>query len=208
MGLVIWVGCRASGIVNMFLDIVSNITQSQKIAFNKGDRLFVQSATVDYLYVVLSGRVKLVRENLEGNSLVIHIAYAGESFAEASLFSDQYHCDCIADNSCELLKFSKKDILEFLNKNPKSMMTLIQNLTSQIRDLRLLSEIKSIYSAKDRIMVFLNSEASEGVFYYTYSLLDLAQKIGLAQETLYRNISILESDGKITRQDGSIKINY
>lgn len=190
----------------MFLDIIGNSVQSKSVTFSKGDRVFIQGSEVDKIYLITSGRVKLVRENLEGNSIVIHTAYAGESFAEASLFSNEYHCYCVVDCDCELLSYSKKDVLEFLQHQPSLMMTLIENLTGQIRDLRLLGEIKSIYSAQDRIMAFLHFKANKGIFYYAYSLTDLAQKIGLAQETLYRNLKSLEDDGRIIKQKGIIKL--
>ena len=207
MGLVIRLGLWTGGVIDMFLDVISHDAKGKKHTFNKGDRVFTQSDVVDSLYVVLSGRVKLIRENIEGNSLVIHTAYAGESFAEASLFSSEYHCHCVADSVVELLKFDKSGILELLNQNPESMMMLIKELTGQIRDLRLLGEIKSIYSAKDRIMAFLSYEAQDGVFYYSYSLLDLAQKIGLAHETLYRNLTSLENEGNVSKQEGSITLS-
>jgi CRP-like cAMP-binding protein len=190
----------------VFIDIFNSNLKSDSEKFGKGDKIFTQGATVENVYFVTSGRVKLIRENLEGNSLVIHVAYAGESFAEASLFSNQYHCHGVADCASEVVSFNKKQVLTFLQENPTSMMALINALAGQIRDLRLLSEIKSIYSAKDRIMAFLQSEAKENMFYYTYSLTDLAHKIGLAQETLYRKLATLETENKIIKQDGCIKL--
>jgi CRP-like cAMP-binding protein len=49
--------------------------------------LFRQGASVDRLFFLEKGRVKLVRNTIEGQPLVIHIAYSQETFAEASLLN-------------------------------------------------------------------------------------------------------------------------
>lgn len=190
----------------MFLDILDSNIQRKNLTFKKGDKVFSQNSAIDQIYFVVSGRVKLIRENLEGGFVVVHVAYAGESFSEASLFSDKYHCHCIADCPSKLLSLPKDSVLDFLYQNPNSMMLLIEKLAGQVRDLRLLSEIKSIHSAKSRIMAFLRSKSSQGVFYYSYSLVDMAHKIGLAQETLYRNLAALENDGKIIKHNDHIEL--
>jgi CRP/FNR family transcriptional regulator, dissimilatory nitrate respiration regulator len=206
MGMVIGLGGRTSGLTIVFLDIIGSDIQRKNLTFKKGDKVFSQNSAIDQIYCVVSGRVKLIRENIEGGSIVVHVAYAGESFSEASLFSDEYHCHCMADSSCELLSFPKDSVLKFLYQNPDAMMALIKNLTGQVRDLRLLGEIKSIYSAKSRIMAFLHSKANKSLFYYSYSLIDLAHKIGLTHETLYRNLTALENDGKIIKHDDCIEL--
>ncbi|VVM27048.1 hypothetical protein BSPWISOXPB_671 [uncultured Gammaproteobacteria bacterium] len=58
----------------------------QTLNLKKGEFLFRQGASVDRLFFLEKGRVKLVRNTIEGQPLVIHIAYSQETFAEASLF--------------------------------------------------------------------------------------------------------------------------
>ena len=57
-----------------------------------GDVLFRQGARTRGLYVLITGRVHLERVGPNGERLIIHRAASGTSFAEASVFSERYHC--------------------------------------------------------------------------------------------------------------------
>src|SRR4029453_14182538 len=46
---------------------------------------------------VITGRVRMARIDRSGREIVLHVAAPGETLAEASLFSSQYHCDAIAN---------------------------------------------------------------------------------------------------------------
>ena len=81
--------------------------------------MFLQGANVENIYLLKRGKITLNRTTTNGNSLILHTAYAGEMFAEASLFADVYHCYSTANSVCEVGAFSKKDVLEFFVKNPK-----------------------------------------------------------------------------------------
>ncbi len=188
---------------NMFKDNIAYQTLNLK----KGEFLFRQGASVDRLFFLEKGRVKLVRNTIEGQPLVIHIAYSQETFAEASLFSDEYHCNAICDSLSTVLSFSKDEVLVYLKSHPKYTIELLKINTAQVRDLRLLNEIKSINSAYDRVWAFLLSEVNqESKLHFSYSLKDMAQKLGLAHETFYRTLKILEQEGRIIRQEQMIKL--
>ncbi|WXU00241.1 MAG: hypothetical protein Ctma_0952 [Catillopecten margaritatus gill symbiont] len=177
------------------------------LSFKKGDYLFRQNSEANRLFFLDKGRIKLVRETLDGQPLIIHIAYAQETFAEASMFADEYHCHAICDCPCTVLSFDKSTVLQYLQKHPNATMDLLKTHTQQVRDLRLLNEIKSINSAYDRVTTFLDSEADENSeLHFSYSLKDMAQKLGLAHETFYRTLKILEQEGKIMRKDKMIKL--
>ncbi|CAC9443044.1 transcriptional regulator, Crp/Fnr family [uncultured Gammaproteobacteria bacterium] len=179
----------------------------QTLNLKKGEFLFRQGASVDRLFFLEKGRVKLVRNTIEGQPLVIHIAYSQETFAEASLFSDEYHCNAICDSLSTVLSFSKDEVLVYLKSHPKYTIELLKINTAQVRDLRLLNEIKSINSAYDRVWAFLLSEVNqESKLHFSYSLKDMAQKLGLAHETFYRTLKILEQEGRIIRQEQVIKL--
>jgi CRP-like cAMP-binding protein len=188
---------------NMF----KNNIQYQTLNLKKGECLFHQGANIERLFFLEKGRIKLVRNTIEGQPLIIHIAYSQETFAEASLFSDKYHCNAICDSSSIVLSFSKNEVLAYLKLHPKYTMELLKINAQQVRDLRLLNEIKSINSAYDRVWAFLLSEANQASkLYFSYSLKDMAQKLGLAHETFYRTLKILEQEGRIIRGEQFIEL--
>ena len=76
-----------------------------------GDVLFRQSARTRGLYVLKTGRVHLERVGPNGERLIIHRATSGTSFAEASVFSEHYHCDAIVMDAAELVRIDKSAVL-------------------------------------------------------------------------------------------------
>ncbi len=59
-----------------------------------GQFLFHIGDRTEGLYEIVSGKVRLVRTDRDGREAVLHVAVAGETIAEASLFSRAYHSRC------------------------------------------------------------------------------------------------------------------
>jgi CRP-like cAMP-binding protein len=189
----------------MIYSELQNILSSKTIHLKNGQYLFTQGDSVKNIYCVNKGRIKLVRDTFEGTPILIHVAYAEESIAEASLFSKKYHCSALAGTNTEVTVYSKNELLKILQEKPKSMMNLLRQLTTQVRDLRMLNEIKSIYNAKEKVLTYLATEFHRDKE-SDLPLKDIAQKIGMAHETFYRTLKTLENDGKIERNKSQIKL--
>lgn len=129
----------------------------QTFNLNKGDFLFRQSVDAEHLFFLEKGRIKLARETIDGQPLVIHVAYSQETFAEASFFVDEYHCHAVCDSACTVLSFTKVAVSQYLKNHPDATMTLLKTYAQQVRSLRLLNEIKSINSAYERVLTFFLS---------------------------------------------------
>ena len=189
----------------MIYSELQNVLSSKTIHLKSGQHLFTQGDSVKNIYCVNKGRIKLVRDTFEGTPILIHVAYAEESIAEASLFSKKYHCSALAGTHTEVTVYSKNELLKILQEKPKSMMNLLRQLTTQVRDLRMLNEIKSIYNAKEKVLTYLATEFHRDKE-SDLPLKDIAQKIGMAHETFYRTLKTLEKNGKIKRSKSQIKL--
>ncbi len=64
--------------------------------FAAGTHIFRQSARVLTLHQIVDGRAHLVRHQPNGAPLVLQRAGPGSILAEASVFSERYHCDAVA----------------------------------------------------------------------------------------------------------------
>lgn len=174
----------------------------------KGEHLFAQGDSVSNVYLIKSGRIKLLRNTADGLSVILHVGRSGETIAEASLFSDCYHCSAIADLSCHISLVKKQHLLLLLQNQPQEMMRLLALFSQQIRYLRWINEIKNIRSAQQRILSYIISKVDKNKeMQLDLSLKDIAQKIGLAHETFYRELKKLEESGKISRNRHLIKLN-
>lgn len=174
-----------------------------------GEFLFRKGEAASRLYTVLEGSLRLVRYSLEGNAVSMHTALPGESFAEASLFSPIYHCDAEAILPTTIACYDKEKILALLAADPAKNASLIALLCRQVRNLRALLEVRSIRSARARLLHFLllTAEPQTMTVALTGTVKELAQELAMAHETLYRTMAALEKEGKISRSEGRITIH-
>ena len=182
--------------------------QSMDLNLAKGEHLFLQGDSVTKVYLIQSGCIKLTRNTAAGLAVILHIGKSGETIAEASLFSNYYHCSAIADLPCHISSVKKQDLLRLLQNEPQEMMRLLALFSQQIRELRWINEIKNIRSAKERILHYIISKVDGNKeMQLDSSLKDIAQKIGLAHETFYRELKKLEMSGQISRSSNFITLN-
>jgi CRP/FNR family transcriptional regulator, dissimilatory nitrate respiration regulator len=171
-----------------------------------GETLFRRGSKTVGLYEVISGCVRLVRVDRSGHEVVLHVAGPGETVAEASLFSAQYHCDAMASTDATVRLYSKRDVLAGFEENPKAMHAFCRTLAYLVMNLRTRIEQRNIRSARDRVRHFLalNIGSDGQTVEVRGTLKDLAAELGLTHEALYRALAELERSGEIRRQGRKI----
>ena len=191
-----------------FVELLSSIAKPEIKSLKKKEVLFRQGDVATHIYAVMEGCVKLVRYTIEGCSVTLHTAHTGESFAEAALFSDIYHCNADVISPSTVLCYPKDQILIMLQTNAGKSKDYIAVLTRQVRSLRTLLELRSVRSARQRTFQFLLLHADpqnlEVKIMGTYK--DMAHELGLTHETFYRVLAALEKENVIIRTPSFIKI--
>jgi CRP-like cAMP-binding protein len=171
-----------------------------------GQMLFRRGGRSVGLYEIVSGNVRLVRTDYAGRDVVLHTAAAGDTIAEASLFSSTYHCDAIATTDAIVRVYPKSVMLAELERNPKAMRAFMATICHQVMDLRTRLEQRNIRSARDRVRHYLTAKAgADGrTVALSGTLKDLALELGLSPEALYRTLADMTADGEIERREGKI----
>ena len=174
-----------------------------------GEALFRRGDKPLGLYEVISGGVRLARVDRAGHEIVLHVAGAGETLAEASLFSTQYHCDAIASANAIVRLYPKRELLDAFEEDTKAMKTFAGTLARLVMDLRTRLEQRNIRSARDRVRHFLavNVGADGRTVQWRGTLKDLAAELGLTHEALYRTLAALENSGEIRRKGKAIMLS-
>jgi CRP-like cAMP-binding protein len=173
-----------------------------------GQSLFRQGNRTVGLYEVMSGRLRLARVDRSGREAVLHSASAGETIAEASLFSPTYHCDAIATTPAVVRLYPKAAILAALRHDPKVAEAFMAMLARQVMSLRTSLEQRSIHSARDRIRHYLavNLGPDGRSVLLPGTLKDLAAHLGLTHEAFYRTLADMQADGEVERLKGKIRL--
>ena len=168
--------------------------------------LFHQGDPARAAFAVREGRVRLVRHGEDGRSLTLHVARPGDSFAEAALFSDRYHCDAIADIPSSVAVFPIAALRKALSADPALSDRFMALLAGQVRDLRARLELRNIRSARERVLGWLLLVGAESGVVLDRPLKQVAGEIGLSHEALYRTLAALERDGLVARDGGRITL--
>lgn len=139
---------------------------------------------------------------VDGSKLILHVARAGESFAEAALSAAHYHCDAVAEADAVVLALPKAALLAALANDPADCLALTLTLAGQVRDLRARLELRTIRSARERVLAWLRLHAQGNP---PHVIIDrswtvIADELGLTREALYRTLATLERGQRINRQ--------
>jgi CRP-like cAMP-binding protein len=174
-----------------------------------GEPLFRLGDKTVGLCEIITGRVRLARVDRSGREIVLHVAGPGETLAEASLFSPEYHCDAIANTDAIVRIYPKREVLGAFEKNPKAARSFTETLAHQMMNLRTRLEQRNIRSARERVRHFfvLNVGSDRRTVKLRGTLKDLAAEIGLTHEALYRTLAVLERSGEIKRKGEMIVLS-
>jgi len=83
-------------------------------SFAKGEHLFHRDDPVRTLFLITGGCVNLVCYQVDGNPALLQRSTAGTVLAEASLFSDRYHCDAVAATATDAMLVPVAEVLRLL----------------------------------------------------------------------------------------------
>lgn len=160
---------------------------SRRIALGPGQYLFHLGDPIEAIHVVQVGWVHLVRRQDDGSELILQKAGPGSILAEASLYSDQYHCDAVAAPTAELLAFAKTDIRQHLRTAPAFAEVWAAHLTRELQRARLHAEILSIKTVAKRLAAWTAWHCGSPPGRGGWKL--VASEIGVSPEALYRELA-------------------
>ena len=124
-----------------------------------GEALFRQGDPALAIFRLQSGQVRLLRHTEDGSSVVMHVARPGETFAEAALFADAYHCDAIAQAPSRVAVIDKRDLLQDVGRDASEVLDLAHAMAGQVRDLRARLEVRNIRATDQRLLAWLRLKA-------------------------------------------------
>jgi CRP-like cAMP-binding protein len=145
------------------------------------------------MFYLKSGRIDMCRYTRHGDEIVIHRARAGETFAEAAIFSDRYHCDMVAAQNSEFVSISKAAVLQMMSGNPDFTIAVTARFARQIQDYRRRLEILAIRDASSRVFAGI----ADGLLFK--DIKGFAAQIGLSHEAVYRALATLTRQGRLVK---------
>ncbi|MGE5638598.1 MAG: Crp/Fnr family transcriptional regulator [Clostridia bacterium] len=163
----------------------------------------------DSLYIVLSGRLKVMMSDADGKEVILSILGPGEFFGEMGLIDDAPRsASVVAIEACELLSIAKRDFKKCLSDNFEMTTAVMRGLVRRLRDAdRKIGSLAllDVYGRVARLLLDM-AETVEGEKIVTKRLpkQDIAKMIGASREMVSRVMKDLQLGGYIEMRGSNI----
>lgn len=170
-----------------------------------GQILVQQGEPAQYLFWVATGQLRLVGF-VKQQMITYYFVAAGDFFGESVLHFDTYGCTVIAEVPSEVIAIPKAEFALALRQSPKLSERYLASLTHRFHSVKILLELRSINSARERLLHYLMQRRSPGQTTVAVDkpLKVIASELALTPEALSRLLARLQADGIISRKKRSI----
>jgi CRP/FNR family transcriptional regulator, cyclic AMP receptor protein len=99
-----------------------------------GERLVREGDQGDSMFVIVAGKVKIVKENTEGSEIILNHCGPGEAIGEMSLLDQEPRSASVfATVPTQLLELKQEIFLDILDQQPEIALMLIRSMSSRLR---------------------------------------------------------------------------
>ncbi|MGZ9096825.1 MAG: Crp/Fnr family transcriptional regulator [Micavibrio sp.] len=172
----------------------------------KNRPLFHQGDEADRIFVILSGWVKLFRNTIEGEEVVIALFTRGDVFGEAAVFGGGrlYPFSAQAIENTRLIEIPATLIQEIAKTDPAILTGIMKSMSREMHRLQIENEHLAVMSAPQRVGCLLLQLSSDmigkgGTFSFPYDKSLAAQRLGMKPETFSRALSQLRPAGVVSK---------
>ena len=207
--------------VPIFTDINENelakiVRVGVRKKYKKGSIILLEEETGAALFVILSGKVKIIRTDDDGREVILSILGENDFFGEMSILDGLARsASVVAITKTELFMIHRRDFLKLLEDVPAVAVSLLKELTMRLRKAD--SQIKSL-SLKDaagRVAnVILQLADDIGTIRKGRVEIDqlplqqdLANMAGTSRETISRMVHMFIKKGHVDLQGNKLVIN-
>ncbi|MBH0231692.1 Crp/Fnr family transcriptional regulator [Halobacillus yeomjeoni] len=174
----------------------------------KGSIILSPDHPIEALFLLKKGQVRLYRMNDQGKQFTMDILVDGNIFGETStvtLTDDQMYAEAMTDTY--ICTLSHKDFEQFIEKNPKIALKLIDILSSRLKDFYSLSEKIALSDVRQRLLFLLlmlsektgRRKKNWQTIEMKLTHQDLANMIGATRETTSAVMSQLKKEGYLRK---------
>jgi len=163
----------------------------------------------DSLYIVLSGRLKVMMSDSDGKEVILSILGPGEFFGEMGLIDDEPRsASVVTIEPCELLSISKRDFKKCLVDNSEMSMAVMRGLVRRLREAdRKIGSLAllDVYGRVARLLLDMAENVNgEKVVTKRLPKQDIAKMIGASREMVSRVMKDLQTGGYIEMRGSNI----
>ena len=175
----------------------------------RGSIIMAAGDPTDSLYIILSGRLKVMMSDADGKEVILSILGPGEFFGEMGLIDDNPRsASVVAIEPCELLAITRRDFKKCMTDNAEMAVAVMRGLVRRLREAdRKIGSLAllDVYGRVARLLLDM-SETVDGQKMVTKRLpkQDIAKMIGASREMVSRVMKDLQTGGFIEMRGSTI----
>ena len=171
-----------------------------------GQAIYFEGDPGEYLYLVATGKVKLVRHTSSGRDVLLDILRGGEYFGNLAISGQAYAESAVAQTDCCILRISANNFERVLHHYPEVTMKVLQAVRQRLEESQESIKHLSVYTVEQRIAATLLRVAKKlgeqnqtgMLIQLPFSRQDLAAMTGTTVETVSRVMSRFADEGLIS----------
>jgi CRP-like cAMP-binding protein len=179
----------------------------------KGQILFTQDDPANRFYMIESGWVKLFRETLDGDEVILDVLPAGYVFGESTMFgNDTYPYAAEIVEAGEITAYPLSSLKQIVSNNPPVALALLQHMAEagKMKDKEI--EHRTIMNAPQRIGCFLLrlckvKQPTPITLNLPYDKTLIAARLGMQPETFSRALNKLQDDTQVKVKGSTVTID-
>lgn len=182
--------------------------------YPKGAVLFAEGEPARGVFIICSGRVKLLTRSLEGRTMILRIAEAGEVLGLSATVGDRvYEVSGETLEPCQINSVRRDDFLRFITRHVDACMHSAESLAASYnaaqREVRTLGLSSTTAERLARLLLDWSEHAETPKGEIRFQVLltheEIAEMIGTTRETVTRSLADLKKK-KILEIRGSTYI--
>ena len=167
----------------------------------RGERIFEEGAPAEGLFVVIDGRVRIVRMSRSGREQILHSEGPRATLGEVPLLDGGgYVATAIAAEPSRLLYLPREAIIDTCRAHPDVALGIIRVLARRVRTFAGLVEQLSLKDLTARTAALLLAEsraAGSATFDLRATRDELASRLGTVRELVSRSLGRLRTAGVV-----------
>jgi CRP/FNR family cyclic AMP-dependent transcriptional regulator len=176
------------------------LTMVSRRSAPRGTVLMAEGDHADFLYVVISGRLKVMMGEANGKEVILGILGPGEFFGEMGLIDDGPRSASVAAiEPCELLLLTRRDFRRCMAESYDTAMAVMRVLVRRLRsaDRKIGSlAMLDVYGRVARLLLDMSEEVDgQRVVAKRLPKQDIAKMIGASREMVSLVMRDLEQSG-------------
>lgn len=174
-----------------------------------GSKVVEEGKVADALYVVLRGRLNLIREGQGQRDLILSALGPGDVVGETCAFDDHGpSTSAVAATPTELLRVPAEVVAAEVRKDPETMLRLMRLVSEKLREIEDVASSLALHDVEERLRQTLvrlaqrqgrrSPTSSEWILAPVPTQSELARMVGSCRETISRTLSAMAKNGLVT----------